>query len=251
MGRRGSVLVLALWTLLVLGFLAVAVGGYVSANMRIANHAKYSARAHYLAQAGVQLAVAEIMRNPTNINESLFAENASLPGGTFSVLSVVTNDAAFGLITNIGWVAEADKINLDDSSQRNQDLLVALLDALGQDKELAKVILGTNNNLTAQKEIDKAYQDKYGLYDSPAELLLVDGVDGNTFAGLEPFVTVQQYQIWYGQDSNDKESKKYRRDSYGGLAQGKAVGDNGIAALQRIAFVFDRATTNFLYWREH
>ena len=36
--RHGSVLVLALWVLAILGFLALAVGGHVSANVKIARY---------------------------------------------------------------------------------------------------------------------------------------------------------------------------------------------------------------------
>lgn len=257
--RSGSILVLALWTLMVLGFLAFAVGAHVAAGIRTAQVLRERGAADALARAGVELAVAEIMLNATNYmgttlddlesHDALFLDNRTLPGGRFSVWYTFDDTNLSSIITNYGVLSERAKIDIDRASETDFQRLSAVVDLLGGDRDVASQIL---SNYPSQKTIAPEHLNRYGPYEALPELLMVEGMDQALFQGLEPLVTLRQFQRRYppGVDSYE------RREAFGGLAEGRAEAptpDGGLAvtAVRRIAFVFDRVTTNFLYWREH
>jgi len=236
MRRGGSVLILALWSLLVLGALAVAVGGLVSAQVNRARYLKEDATARRLAASGIELAMVEMGLNPTNalIDDERFRDNRSLPDGQFSVyFTYVTNlDSRALFVTNFGIASmwEPWRINLDSRSESNR-----LERVLGGDQGVAENILTYNSN---------------GVYESFQQILAVPGVDFGHFQLLEPVATLSRYRLW------TFEGKRYRRESYGGTAVGQAMatgraGDQAVTATRRITFVYDVLSTNFLYWREH
>ena len=66
----GSVLILTLWVLFFLAALAVAIGGHVSSNMKVATKIKNRVAAYYLARAGVEKAVTEA-RSDSNAWDSI------------------------------------------------------------------------------------------------------------------------------------------------------------------------------------
>ncbi len=262
--RRGSILILALWTLMTLGILALAVGAHVSASIRVAQYYREQTVADALARSGVELAVADIMRQPTNFagdrydnlpnHEARFRDNASLPGGTFSVWYTFhhddTNRTNAGLvITNFGVLNERVRFNLDHHDEAASNRLARLLATLGEREALVSAML---SEYPAQKPIATNRWLRYGPYEAVPELLAVPGVSPELFDALEPLVTLHEFQRRY-----DEGGALARRaedgQAYGGIAEGRAQAESGAAvtAVRRIAFVFDRATTNFLYWREH
>jgi hypothetical protein len=64
--RSGSILILAFWVLLFLGWLAVAVGALVSANLNLASHLKTEATGYFAARAAVEHAATAVRRGVTN-----------------------------------------------------------------------------------------------------------------------------------------------------------------------------------------
>lgn len=259
-GRRGSVLVLALWVLLVLGFLAVAVGGRVAANIRAARSLQQDLTAYRLARAGVELAIAEVVQNPTNFDdaaasppetvEALFHDNASLAGGTFSVFYTFDDTNRASIVTNYGVTRLKQRIDIDRADKTDWERLENVLGWLGASADLATGIL---SNYPAQKTVAREQANGYGPYEALPELLAVDGMDGALYEALERLVTIRQFERRYPPGSSDAWE---RRASYGGVAEGRAVvkdanGAPVVTASRRIMFVYDTVTTNLLYWREH
>jgi hypothetical protein len=258
-GSRASVLVLALWTLAVLGFLAVAVGGYVSANIRFATHLRQGSRAYLQARAGVEQAVSEIIHNATNYipdsldelisNEDLFKENRSVENGDFSVVYAFYDTNTATIVTNFGIFPESAKINVDVGYGGDVPRLRGILDEAGADAGVADNIF---SNYPSEKGVAPLNRKRYFFYEAIPELLAVGGVEEDVYTALEPHVTIQRFRFYYrGSDSGEK----IAREAYGGLSQGRAFvragdGSTEVAATRRIAFVFDRITTNFLHWRE-
>lgn len=233
--NAASVLILALWALFTLGALALAVGEVVSAQIRLARYLKENAMARHLARAGISQALAEIRRNPTNaiVDESLFLDNPSLEGGTFSVyFTTVTNlDTRPHFVTNYGVASlwESWRINIDSATESNR-----LAQVLGNPTLAGNILTFPTNS----------------VYESVQQLLAVPGVDYATFSMLEPLVTLSRYRF------RTFEGNRYRRASYGGVAVGRVLPPGGSGAgsasmTRRIAFVYDVDQTNYLHWREY
>ena len=257
--RAASVLILALWTLMVLTFLALAVGGYVSANVRLATSLREGATAYALDRAGVELTMAEVMQNPSNYagvvladlqdHADLFRDNASLPGGTFSVFFTLDDTNTSAIVTNFGVLREAAKIDIDRASAADYSRLGQVLKMAGASPDLAVGIL---SNYPSGKTIAPDDLTRYGPYEALPELLAVDGVDGTLYEALEPLITLREFERKYKAGVEAWE----RRLSYGGMAEGRAMvqaegREPKVLAVRRIAFVFDGLTTNLLFWREH
>jgi hypothetical protein len=237
-----SVLILALWSLFFLGVLALAVGAHVSANLKLAGSLKADVVAYYLARAGTELAAMQILHHSTNWNgtaddelhsdESLFQDNDSLAGGTFSVTYAFVPEATGAVVTNYGILRESRKININSRSHAARQRLVAL----GVSQSVAENIL----NWPAAKKNELAKEAGRGYsagYQSVHELLLVHGVTDLLFARIEPHVTI------------------YGKSCYGGMAEGivrsdAARGSGMIVSRRRISFVFDRSKSGFVYWHE-
>jgi hypothetical protein len=244
---RGSALILALWTLFFLGALALAVGGYVSANLRVAGQLRREATAYYLARAGVAMAVSEALRNPTNYvtfanHAGLFRDVRSLPGGSVSVTYAFFDTNTSRVVTNYGILSEARKINLDDDSAATYARVEAIVGG-----DLAEAIL---TNYLAQKTVAGRGAKEYGAYESLQELLAVPGVGRRTFELLEPLTTISEHRF------SHVGGRRVRRSSFGGVAEGRTLireadGSERATAVRRVTFVFDSASSNMLYWREH
>jgi type II secretory pathway component PulK len=255
----GSILILTIWTLMVLGFLALAVGSHVAANIRVAQYLREESTAYYLARGGVEFAIAELLRNPSNFQgtvigevanvEDRFRDNSSLPGGMFSVWYTLDDSNTMAVVTNYGLLKESAKIDLDRADANDYARLQLALSAMGKSPTLTSAIF---SNYPSQKTVAPEYLNRYGPYEAVAELLAVEGVDGALMEALEPMVTLREFQRHYRGDSETYE----RRDAYGAVAEGRVVamgadGRPSVAAVRRIAFVYDQGTTNLLYWREH
>jgi hypothetical protein len=259
--RPGSILILAIWSLAVLGFLVVAVGGYVSASTAMARYLENNNTAYFLARAGVEVAVAEIMENSANFSgttfedlasmDELFRENDSLEGGVFSVSYTIDDTNTFQIVTNYGVLKEAAKIDITSDTVGTRRRLANVIDMLGAPVEIVDNVF--SNYPTQKKEIDVVTHSRFGAYDAIPELLQVQGVTLEMFEALKSLITLRRFERWYPGAEGDE---WIRRDSYGGLSEGQAVvtthgGRKEIAVTRRISFVFDSATTNFLAWREH
>jgi len=233
-GPRGSVLVLALWSLFFLGALALAIGAHVSADLRVASSLKAEATARALARAGVERAVMEILRNTTNwdgvadaelgSDESLFKDNDSLPGGRFTVSYTYLVGGSGVIATNFGIVRETRKININSRRSGARERLIGL----GVPGSVADNILGWPSR--KKKRLAKQGRTGYpAVYESLHELLVVDGVTDEVYTRILPHVTI------------------FRGSAYGGVSEGTA--GEGLA-VRRIAFVFDRKRALFVHWHE-
>ena len=238
---RGSVLILTLWTLFFLAALALAIGGHVSADLRLAEGLGQQVTATMLARAGAERAALAVLRNPTNWNgtadaelrndPAVFRDNDSLEGGTFSVYYLYV-DSGTGLVaTNYGIVREDRKVNINRGVSERERLV-----ALGVPPDVADNILLWPGR--KKKSLAERGRNGYpALYESVHELLLVDGVTEELYSRLVSHVTL------------------YRGDTYGGVSEGRVRPSHsgqagGVSASRRVAFVFDRRKAGFVYWHE-
>ena len=121
--QRGSILIIALWSLVLLSALAVAIYARVRPQLSLAGKLKERAQLYYLAKAGVRRALLEIENDPTDScdalkdswgnNEAIFKE-VELGVGIFSIVSRLAGEAEDDV--KYGLIDEERKINLNKAS---------------------------------------------------------------------------------------------------------------------------------------
>ncbi|MBN2301057.1 MAG: general secretion pathway protein GspK [Lentisphaerae bacterium] len=210
---NGSVLVLALWALVFLGALAIAVGAYVSSSIQIAREIKRRTVGHALALAGVEKAVMELL-NDTNSwdgiiedwsgNEDKFS-GVEMPDGRFSLVVAGEPWLTNGFPEKLcyGLVDEERKININKANATLISWLIRIV--AGTDETTAGGIAGAIKDwvdpdeepgLTGGAEnsyyraLDQSYSCHNGSFDSLYELLLVRGMTAEIFRRLAPHITV-------------------------------------------------------------
>jgi type II secretory pathway component PulK len=205
----GSVLVLTLWVLFFLAALAVAVGGHVATNLKVAGKIKGRIAAYYLAKAGAEKAISE-SKNDSNAWDSLnevwsYSEDlfrdANLGQGSYSVYYAYTSQFG-GAATNYGMYDEERKININKA---NEPLLRTMLENIGHvdsmtASDIAAAIVDWRDQndvvLTGGAEnsyygtLSEPYSCHNGDFQSLHELLLVKGMSSVLFRKLRPYITI-------------------------------------------------------------
>lgn len=207
--KSGSVLILALWALFFLTSLVMAVGMHVSGNLILAAKLKTGMTAYYLANAGVERAIFEIVCDSNawddlteswSGNEAIF-KDISLVDCSFCV-SYSYASLSGEAVTNYGVVDEERKININKASKA---LLKSLIETVGEvdlitASEISSSIIdwrdendemlsgGAENSY--YMELSRPYSCHNGEFQSLYELLLVKGVGHDLFSKLKQHLTI-------------------------------------------------------------
>lgn len=206
--RRGSVLIAVLWSLFFLAMLAVAINSYVRPQMELSGKLLGKAKMYYLARAGVERAILEIENDSTSDYDSLYDSWSSndgafkdvpLGGGTFSA---VKSAPPAGSGQQYGLTDEESKININKAPQNVLKNLFekeaglgadeagaiadSILDWVDQDDSLHK-----DGKESAYYEfLSEPYPCKNGYFETPEELLLVNGVTRESFDKIKDIITI-------------------------------------------------------------
>lgn len=203
--RRGSVLILALWTLFFLAALAVAVNTRVAGMMRFARFTRNDRVAYDAARAGVDQAMTALMTAPSEwdgwMNDEARFRDARLGDGFFSV----TYPRVFAdgsVMPGYGLIGEEAKVNVN---RAGRDLLTALFRGAGgldgaAASALALRILderGDNDAVSTKETEDRhgrGLKDgavrSVGPFESLHELLLIQGMSPAVFERVRPYATL-------------------------------------------------------------
>ena len=192
---RGSILIVALWTLLLLAALVVAIVGRASSALDLARRVGERTSARYLARAGQEQACA-ILLGDTNgwdalgeawsRNEPSFRDVA-MDSGSFSLSWVDEREG--GSVTNYGLADEERRINLNEA--RREVLRSLFVRAAGLDDDDAD-----DQPESAGAETDyyqglhPGYSCHNGNLETIEELLLIKGVAPAIFQRVADYVTV-------------------------------------------------------------
>jgi len=209
----GSVLILAVWTLLFLSVIAVAVGARVSSHMDLAWNLSNRAVCYYSAKAGVEAAEA-VIRGGTNSwidlsqdwnKGSEFLVDITVGEGVFTVFHVEL--AADGRsVTNFGVIDEDRKVNINAATNdAGRQLVRSLIEVAGGiDAEKAEGIAACIADwIDKDDEVrergsesgqgpagNQSIRCHNGRIDFLEELLLVKDVDTNLFVRIAPYLRV-------------------------------------------------------------
>lgn len=204
----GSVLILALWTLFFLAALALAVGAHVSAGLKLAAFMSQDVRGYHLARAGVVHAALQVACNTNqwdawsgeawNVDPARFSNQEVGGEATFSIISL--RPTPDGVVTNVGLAGTESRLNLNRVDKR---IFVQFMTRVGAiSAEQAEALFKA---LRAYREAKQQHlltiraARGYGDPDSGGdvaplasvhELLMVEGMDEDVFARIEPCVTV-------------------------------------------------------------
>ncbi|MCP4651351.1 MAG: hypothetical protein GY853_14895 [PVC group bacterium] len=155
LNNRGSILIIAIWVLVMFAFLGVASYNITSAQLRISQRLKEQVSAQYFAQAAYVHATAE-RNNKTSEYDTLYTlrRPRKKEMGTWVFKSIL--------------IDEESKININKTS-----------------KEILSNLPGFNEELA--EEITKSELYPFHIKE---ELLLVEGIDRDIFDGIKDIITV-------------------------------------------------------------
>ena len=209
--ERGSILIVAVWSLFFLSALAVAVNAYVVSNLNTAAKIKNRAQLLYLAKAGLRLAVSEIankttglcdtLKDPWNSDEKIFKEIACGENGNLSIRHMAYDEKGqeeyvYGLIDeerkiNINKVSRPAlksffEISAGLTSREASDIAGAIVDWRDSDEEPSEG--GAENGYYGA--LDPPYFCKNADFQVLEELLLVKGMTTELYNKTKERLTV-------------------------------------------------------------
>ena len=194
--RRGSILILVLWSLFFLAMLAVAVSGYIGPRLDLGGKLLGRARMHYLAKAGVKRAIFELEKDKIETNELYPYESledawavpleGSLDDGEFKV-ELVDEERKI----NINKVSESVLRNFFEiaggaTSQEAEDIAASVMDWRDEDDDSRDN--GAEDGYYSMRR--PGYPCKNADFEIPEELLLVKGVTKEIFDAVQGRITV-------------------------------------------------------------
>ncbi|MEI6969969.1 MAG: hypothetical protein WCL44_00500 [bacterium] len=214
-GQRsgGSVLIVSLWTVLLLGLMAAALCAHVSNRAAAAWDVANRAVCYRAARAGVAAAVAEVRHGTNAESGALSAWNNNpagmkdipVGGGVFTVHHTV-GDAGGVVHTNYGVADECGRININGitnevtcwlvtsllrdaaclSDQDAEKLAASIADWIDEDGQARD----GGSEVGPNTALDGAYAVHNGRITILEELLLVRGMDTNIFSAIADHLTI-------------------------------------------------------------
>lgn len=201
--KEGSILIITVWTLFMLGIFCATLGSIVYMKLDVAAHLKDRTISYYLAWAGVQAAMKVVEEDETAYdfygdgwceNEQFFKE-VQLSAGVFNVSYDYSGIEYYGLTD------EERKLNLNTASR---EILVSFFTVKGcsgleageladsivdwRDADTEPLPLGAEDIYYNSLEI--GYNCKDAQFESVEELLLVRGMTNKIFSAIKEDVTV-------------------------------------------------------------
>jgi general secretion pathway protein K len=209
--ERSSILIITLWVLGFLTIFVVNLGFMVRSQLQFADHLQDRLKMYYLAQAGIERAVAELYKDENvsqdTLNESWsnnqeFFKDFPLGGGFITTSYKLGSQNGQEGITLYGAMDESSKIDVNNAPV---DILITLLERIGQVEpeeaiDIAWAIVDWRDPdvaLSPGGAEDEYYQGlssrygcKNGRFQILEELLLVKGMTLEIFSKIKGLITV-------------------------------------------------------------
>jgi general secretion pathway protein K len=191
--ERGAVLIVVLWVLLAISLLALSFSASIRTEVDAARNVVEQKQSHYLARAGIEYAVYEIIKTQSAFYQSQTGQGLGLDSIPAALRGFMSLELTGGR-ADIRIIDETGKINVNAAPDH---LVFNLLLMVGVDPEQADVI--TDSILDWQdpdelvspfgaesdyyQSLPEPYVAKNGFFDLPEELLLVRGVTPEIYYG--------------------------------------------------------------------
>lgn len=211
MKKKGSMLIITLWALFILGALAVAISGYVRSQVGIAGRFSASSRSYYLARAGAEMAVARVKVMAQKGYETLFDRWSNDDGsfkevpfgdGAYSITPLPEIRDEDGVLVRYGMSDEESKINVNTAPVEILKNLLETAGGAGVEEAYgiaASIVNWRSPEDRALKEgagafyystLARPYKCKNAPMESLEELLLVKGMTRSIYGRLKGRVTL-------------------------------------------------------------
>ncbi|MCM8782372.1 MAG: general secretion pathway protein GspK, partial [Candidatus Omnitrophica bacterium] len=210
--KRGSILIIALWSLCLLATFAVSLGIGVRQKLALVNRMDERDRLRFIGEGGIKKAIAYLKEEPEknyaalkdnwSNNPSIFKE-INIGGGNFSLLYNYIAEPSGVLELRYGLIDEESKININKASQpvlerlfrlvdfnetQAQELAAAIVDWRDTDSELS-IPLGSAED-SYYRNLKYPYEAKDADFEVLDEILLVKGMDENIFEKIKNYITI-------------------------------------------------------------
>lgn len=190
--RRAAVLILVLWALVILSLLAGGISFAPKQDLAVANIERDRITAHYLARAGVERAMAELMIDSPDIDtlkdtwcddEEIF-HDAALAGGTYSVIHDDGEDSPSPVY---GASDESAKLNVNVATREQlmklPDMTASIAGAILDWRSSGEKPEPDGAPAGYYAALPHPYKIRNGPFRTVRELLLVRDVDTDLFYG--------------------------------------------------------------------
>lgn len=192
--ERGAVLLVVLWVVLAMSMLAVSFSSTIRTEVDAARYVVEKKQAHYLARAGMEYAVYEILKRQVASGNQLMGPGFSGGGGPpIPVMQNLSLDLTGGGV-DVRITDESGKINVNAAPDflifnllvmvgMNEDAAAAATDSILDwvDVDEMPRPLGAESEFYMMK--DPPYRPKNGPMTVPEELLMVKGITPEIFYG--------------------------------------------------------------------
>lgn len=221
----GIILLVVLWSLVILGILAVSLGRGTRIDLALTRHAVARVRAKALAWAGMMASIDQLRQDTSNddsknfdtlyqcgvaLDEATDARDIFGPlvlgDGEFEVSYTVPVNDGEDAVVMPGFQDEERRVNLNTLNPQNVQVLIHLIELLGFDatvsSEAAYSLLDwqdgddvlSHAEYGAENEYYKDRSDSYAVKNQPleslSEILLVRGFTVEMLEALRPWVTL-------------------------------------------------------------
>ncbi|MDD5680593.1 MAG: type II secretion system protein GspK [Candidatus Omnitrophica bacterium] len=206
---KGTILITTLWILTLLTLLALGIGMRVGIDIKMVSFFANSAKAHYIAEAGIRKTIflleADSNKNADSLNEiwssgydynkeQFVLKDIKIGEGAFTVVYVSGKDEAGAPAYLYGASDEEGKLNINEI---DGTILAGLP---GFSVELASAVVDWRdeddmpNPSGAETEyyegLDNPYESKDAKFSVPEELMLVKGMTPEIYEGIKNVITV-------------------------------------------------------------
>ena len=212
-GKRGSILILVIWVLSILGPFAISIGYHVRQKITLSDRLNQRGWLSGLAQAGISQGVQEVLRDENEDYDSLlesWANNESVfyqigsELATWTVFYDYYDDSEQAWKERYGVQDEGSKLNLNIQSAPIMARLFQIVAEVDQEAadEIAYSIVDWRDSDTFLKnptyggesdyyeDLDIPYSAKDGPLEVLDELLLIRGMTPEIYSKIKDFVTV-------------------------------------------------------------
>jgi type II secretory pathway component PulK len=199
-------LILALWAICFLSVLAVILGVEVRQKVSLVARLDEMARLRFISEAGIQKTIVELRKHAwgayydslsDTFTDNLSLKDVDMADGSFSVGGYFQNDLAGDVSLRYSLIDEKGKININSASLSTLGKLFHLV--LGLDEieaqDLATAIIawrGANESAEGSyyQNLEYPYKEKNGHFECLEEVLLVHGMDEDSFNRIKDYITV-------------------------------------------------------------
>lgn len=210
--KKGSILIIALWSLCLLTTFAVYSGLTVRQKLSLVDRLDTRSSLHFIGEAGVNTAILELKRkdeqddyyalNENWSNNPAAFDNAAFGIGSFTIGYNYTGSSA--LKPRYGLLDETGKININTSDKKVLSRLLEKVVGLNRERalNLAHCIIDWRDadsfyqhpqygaEDSDYKNLNEPYEAKDADFEVKEELLLIRGMDQDVFDNMEDFITV-------------------------------------------------------------